>query len=252
MVTLESGRSRSSLSDGTPSDTRFWALVPAAGAGLRMGSAIPKQYLSLAGRPVLAHTLDRLCAHPKVSGVLVGIAADDAHWPTLRYRHRKFLGAFVGGQERMHTVLNGLAALGEQARDADWVLVHDAVRPCVRAEDIDALIEKGAHGDGALLAVPVADTVKRVDAQQRVLETVARDGLWRALTPQMFRLTALRAALEAARAQALVLTDEAAAMERSGALPWVVHGHGDNIKITLPEDLPLAELYLQRQAQGHV
>ncbi len=229
----------------------IWGLIPAAGAGLRMQAAVPKQYLPLRGRPVILQTLERLCHYPRLSGVMVGISSGDRHWQaheTEAERLPKFLGTYPGGDTRAHTVVNGLKALGAHAHDSDWVLVHDAVRPCVRLADIDALVNViETNGDGGLLALPVADTVKRADAAGRVRETVSREGLWRALTPQMFRIGPLRAALEKVLAKGGEITDEAAAIEMAGGHPRLVAGHADNIKITLPGDLVLAELFLKQQ-----
>ncbi len=229
----------------------IWALVPAAGTGARMQSAVPKQYLPLLDRPVLQHTLECLCAHAQVRGVLVGISADDAHWRDLAAKLApltKLLGTFAGGATRAQTVLNGLHLLQGRAQADDWVMVHDAVRPCLRASDLDRLIAAVKdHADGGLLALPVSDTVKRADETTRVVETVPRANLWRALTPQMFRLGKLRHALERALAEGADVTDEAAAIEAAGGRPMLVAGHPDNIKITVPEDLPLAELFLRQQ-----
>lgn len=216
-----------------------------------MQAAVPKQYLSLRGRPVLLHTIERICAHPRIDGVLVGVGARDSHWATVKDRctaFSKFLGSFPGGDERAHTVLNGIDALSARAQDQDWVMVHDGVRPCVRHADIGRLIDTVGEGNaGALLAVAVNDTVKRTDAAGNVLETVPRTGLWRALTPQMFRVADLRRALQAALARGGEITDEAAAVEQIGLRPRVVPGQVDNIKITFPADLALAELILSHQ-----
>jgi len=229
----------------------IWALVPAGGQGLRMQAPLPKQYLPLLGRPVILHTLERLCTHPRVRGVMVGISDQDRHWQALipmLANLPKFLGKYSGGETRAHTVLNGLKALSKHTKSDDWVLVHDAVRPCARHADIDKLIAAvGNDREGGLLALPVSDTVKRVDNEGRVVETVRREGLWRAATPQMFRIGALVTALESALKQNIEITDEASAVEAAGGHPRVVAGHADNIKVTLPEDLALAELYLKQQ-----
>ena len=218
-----------------------------------MQAPLPKQYLSLLGRPIILHTLERLCTHPRVCGVMAGISDQDRHWPALipmLMNLPKFLGKYSGGETRAHTVLNGLKALAKHAKAEDWVLVHDAVRPCVRHADIDKLIAAvGNDQEGGLLAFPVSDTVKRADNEGRVVETVWREGLWRAATPQMFRISALVSALENALKQELEITDEASAIEAAGGYPRVVTCHADNIKITLSEDLALAELYL-KQRQG--
>ncbi len=228
---------------------RHWALIPAAGVGKRMGSSIPKQYLPLAGRPVIAHALATLLDHPRIAGAVVAIGAEDEWWPTVAAELTaiKPLWVITGGAERCHSVTNGLEALRERVDPADWVLVHDAARPCLRCEDLDRLLAKLA-GDpvGGLLAVPVRDTLKQVDAAGRVAATVDRSRLWHALTPQMFRLGMLREALGAALRRGLLVTDEAAAMEAAGFAPRLVEGRADNLKITQPEDLALAEFYLTR------
>ncbi|MHB8621909.1 MAG: 2-C-methyl-D-erythritol 4-phosphate cytidylyltransferase [Sulfuricaulis sp.] len=230
---------------------RIWALVPAGGQGLRMQAALPKQYLPLLGRPVIWHSLERLGAHPRIHGVLVGISRQDNSWQTLAAeieRLPKFRGKYTGGDTRARTVLNGLQELLKHAQLDDWVLVHDAVRPCVRRMDIDKLISTVASGEqGGLLAFSISDTVKRVDYDGRVLETVNRTGLWRAATPQMFRIKSLIQALERAMGNGIEITDEASAIEAAGGHPRVVACHLDNIKITLPEDIALAELYMKQQ-----
>lgn len=216
-----------------------------------MQASQPKQYLSLLGRPVILHTLERLCTHPRVRGVMVGVSDQDRHWQALismLANLPKFLGKYSGGETRAQTVLNGLKALGKHAKSEDWVLVHDAVRPCVRHADIDKLIDAvGNDQEGGLLAFPVSDTVKRVDNDGRVVETVRREGLWRAATPQMFRIGVLTSALESTLKLGSEITDEASAIETIGGHPRVVGCHADNIKVTLPEDLALAELYLKQQ-----
>lgn len=232
-----------------PSGPRYWALVPAAGSGRRMASDVPKQYLRIGDRTVLEHTLDALYACPRLAGLVVVTAADDPHWPAVaaRYAHQVLLTA-PGGTERSDSVLSGLAVLAAQADDTDWVLVHDAARPCLQRDDIERLLDTLADDPvGGLLGVPVADTMKQVDANARVETTVSRDALWHALTPQMFRLGALRAALEQAQARALTVTDEASAIEQAGQRPRMVAGRRDNIKVTLPADLGLAAYFLQHK-----
>ena len=226
-------------------EPRYWAVVPAAGVGRRMGSAIPKQYLSLAGLSVIVRTLDTLLSHPRISGVAVAIGADDLWWNSIRLDTGKPLLRVNGGEERCHSVLNALYALRERAAPEDWVLVHDAVRPCLRSTDLDVLMETLKDDPvGGLLAVPVRDTMKRANADGRVSATVDRAALWHALTPQMFRLHVLLNALEQALEQGLLVTDDAAAVEALGLAPRLVEGRADNIKITRPEDLALAEFYL--------
>jgi len=231
------------------SDTaRIWAVVPAAGKGSRMGADRPKQYLELAGRTVLEHTLRCLLAEPRIAGIVVPFAPDDVDGPRIAASLGPRVIATLGGAERCHSVLNGLDALPAAAAD-DWALVHDAARPCLRAGDLAKLIEQLA-GDrcGGILAVPVRDTLKRCAPDGAIEHTVDRNQLWHALTPQMFRLSVLRDALRAALAAQRLVTDEAQAVELAGFVPRVVEGHADNIKITRPEDLPLADYYLRNQA----
>ena len=227
-----------------------WAVVPAAGAGKRMGSATPKQYLPLLGRPIIAHTLMALLQHPRIDGALVVVDPEDDRWPAVaaELETAKPLLHAVGGAERCHSVSNGLDALRDRAAPSDWVLVHDAARPCLTAEDLDRLLAGLADDPvGGLLATPVRDTLKWADLAGRVAMTVDRSRLWHALTPQMFRLDPLRAALRSALARGLLVTDEAAAMEAAGFAPRLVEGRADNIKITRPEDLALAEFFLGRR-----
>jgi 2-C-methyl-D-erythritol 4-phosphate cytidylyltransferase len=225
----------------------IWAVLPAAGRGTRFGGGIPKQYLDIAGRPLIAHTLDALLAHPRVSGAVVALAADDQRWPGWTSLHGKPVLRCAGGGERADSVLAALRALPAEVPGDSLVLVHDAARPNLRGGDIDRLIAAAqGHADGALLAVPVRDTLKRADDRLRVAATEPRDGLWRALTPQAFRRAALTAALEGARDAGIVATDEAMAMERMGARPALVEGREDNIKVTTPADLALVEFLLTR------
>ncbi|MCK7582512.1 MAG: 2-C-methyl-D-erythritol 4-phosphate cytidylyltransferase [Chromatiales bacterium] len=225
---------------------RYWAMVPAAGTGKRMGSVVPKQYLPLLGRPVIAHTLATLLQHPRIEGVVVAVDAKDEWWPAVATSldTAKPLLSVSGGTERCHSVLSGLETLRERALSSDWVLVHDAARPCLALEDLDRLLTDLADDPvGGLLAVPVRDTLKQADSAGRVAATVDRSRLWHALTPQMFRLGMLHDALRAALARGLLVTDEAAAMEAAGFTPRLVEGRADNLKITRPEDLALAEFF---------
>ncbi len=234
----------------SPRESRIWAVVPAAGIGRRMGEDRPKQYLPLAGRTVIEWALDRLLGLPGLSGAVLAISGDDPFWPELAYRAPVPLETVAGGEQRATSVLNALDRLAERADPGDWVLVHDAARPCLRPSDVETLCRTvGQGGAGGLLAVPVRDTVKRDDGAGHVAETVDRRGLWRALTPQMFPLGPLRDALRAALAGAAVVTDEASAMEAAGHRPRLVEGAADNIKITHPADLGLAELYLRGQGE---
>jgi len=225
---------------------RCWVVVPAAGVGRRMASAVPKQYLPLNGRPVIEHTLNVFLEHPRIDGVCVALSEDDGWWETIGCRNHPRLLRAPGGAERCHSVLHGLERLASQAEDRDWVLVHDAARPCLRREDLDLLLDELQDDPvGGLLGVPVHDTVKRVVAGNQVEATVPREGLWRAYTPQMFRFALLKKALSDALIEGALVTDDASAMELAGFRPRMVEGHADNIKITRPEDLPLAAFYLR-------
>jgi 2-C-methyl-D-erythritol 4-phosphate cytidylyltransferase len=226
-----------------------WAIIPAAGVGKRMGAAIPKQYLQLTGRPVIDHTLERILLHPRIDGVYVALGEDDGWWEDTEFAGHPDLVRVAGGAERCHSVLNALDALLDRAAADDWVLVHDAARPCVRRGDITRLIDTLAeHPVGGLLGMPVRDTMKRTDAAGLVEHTVERANLWHAFTPQMFRVGPLHEALRGALAAGVTVTDEASAMERAGQRPLMVEGSPDNLKITRPEDLALAGYYLSVQA----
>jgi 2-C-methyl-D-erythritol 4-phosphate cytidylyltransferase len=228
----------------------YWAVVPAAGSGRRMATEVPKQYLPLHDRTVLEHSLNALFSCETIEGVVLALAPGDAWWPEIASRVAgKNLACVDGGEERCHSVLNALRHLGGFAEQGDWVLVHDAARPCVRAEEINTLIETvGEDPCGGLLGVPASDTMKRSGADGRVSETIDRQALWHAQTPQMFRLGLLQSALEQALEQGRLVTDESAAVEMAGHRPCLVRGRTDNIKITVPSDLALAEFYLQGQS----
>lgn len=225
----------------------YWGVVPAAGVGQRMGAECPKQYLEIRGRTVIEHTLDRLLTAERLSGVMVALGKDDAYWPDLPHSRHPRVRTTEGGKERADSVLAALQALSAEAADDDWVLVHDAARLCLTLVDIDRLIDQVRdHPVGGILALPSSDTLKRVE-QGEILATIDRRQVWRALTPQMFRLGALREALRDAARRQITVTDEASAMELRGLRPLIVEGRPDNIKITRPEDLPLAEFFLERQ-----
>jgi len=231
----------------------LYCVVPAAGRGARMGGDLPKQYLPLAGKPLLQHTLERLLGHPRIAGVVVALAAADPYWPALRLPAGKPLLTVTGGSERADSVLAGLHRLLELGVPAtQCVLVHDAARPCLRHADITRLIELAVPAGGGLLAVPLRDTLKRADAQQRCIATEPRESRWRAQTPQLFPLGALRAALEAAQRAQCIVTDEAMAMELAGQYPLLVEGSEDNLKVTTPADLVVAEHLLAGSDAGPV
>lgn len=215
-----------------------WAVVPAAGSGRRFGGALPKQYVEIHGLPVIDHTLQRLCSHPGVRGVVVVVSAGDPHWTGVRECLGRPVLTAPGGAERADSVLAGLMALPASVAPDDLVLVHDAARPNLAHADLDRLLTvAGAHAVGALLAAPVRDTLKRTGPTGDSLGTQPREGLWRALTPQVFRRAGLERALSAAAAAGIAVTDEAMAMERLGLFPALVEGREDNIKLTTPSDL---------------
>ena len=230
------------------SDRQVWAIVPAAGIGARMLADRPKQYLVLDDKTVIEHTLYRLASHPQITGLIVAIAEDDPYWPTITLPLNCPVHVVSGGKERADSVFNALQHLSSFCQADPWVLVHDAARPCLRHQDIDQMLLKlMSHKVGGILGIPVNDTVKRINAEDEIIDTVCRQGLWRASTPQMFRLQALKSALDRAKQQQLIVTDEASAMELAGLQPMMVEGHSDNIKITVPQDLALASLFLQLQ-----
>lgn len=226
--------------------TKFWAVVPAAGVGKRMQADRPKQYLPLANQTVIEHTLSRLLQADVFTAVVVAISIEDPYWPTLTIsKHANILTA-PGGKERADSVLSGLRFIREQAADDDWVLVHDAARPCLTTEDINLLINTLVDDAvGGILALSSHDTLKNVQ-DTSIHGTLDRSHIWRALTPQMFRYGMLKSALEAAEGNPAI-TDEASALELQGYQPKIVEGRPDNIKITRPEDLPLALFYMEQQ-----
>jgi len=238
-----------------PSDKQYWAIIPAAGVGKRMGTKIPKQYLPLCGKTVLEQTLSIFLKHPDINGIIIAVTEGDPYWQEIsaNYNHsndaahtpdNKPVLVAAGGAERCHSVLNALTELSKHAAVNDWVLVHDAARPCLTSGDIDRLIgQLSKTSSGGLLGLPMADTVKRCDKNLQVIETVERSELWRALTPQMFPLKLLKDALEQAINNNALVTDEASAIELQGLKPQMVEGQPGNIKITHPGDLQLAELF---------
>ncbi|MDH5785431.1 MAG: 2-C-methyl-D-erythritol 4-phosphate cytidylyltransferase [Chromatiales bacterium] len=226
---------------------KYWAIIPAAGVGKRMKADRPKQYLMLNERTVLEQTLSIFNHHSKIAGIVVIVTKGDPYWAELNIKTGKTLLVADGGAERCHSVLNGLELLQHHADNNDWVLVHDAARPCLRQADIDHLINELENDEvGGILAVPVRDTMKRDDGKGRISHTEDRNGMWHALTPQMFPLGLLRDSLQQALADGFEVTDEASALEHAGKPPKLVEGHADNIKITRPEDLALAAFFLQQ------
>ncbi|TAN46707.1 MAG: 2-C-methyl-D-erythritol 4-phosphate cytidylyltransferase [Methylococcaceae bacterium] len=234
------------LQISTPVTPRCWGIVPAAGVGKRMAADRPKQYLPLLGKTVIEHTLERLLAAGVWAGIVVAVSPEDPYWPDLPIAGHPLIHTAPGGKERADSVFNALEYLQNQAHDEDWALVHDAARPCITASDVQRMITRLQHEPvGGILALPVHDTLKRVSGDA-ITATIDRSTIWRALTPQMFRLGALREALREAAANGSLVTDEASALELKGLQPKIVEGRPDNLKITRPEDLALAAFYLEQ------
>jgi 2-C-methyl-D-erythritol 4-phosphate cytidylyltransferase len=242
----------------------IWCIVPGGGKGKRMGADIPKQYLMIAGKTVAEHTLEKLCRVPQIREVIVAVAEDDSAWPALLARLSgkssgkpseksperppEKIRRACAGKERVHSVLNALNAIADRAGADDWVMVHDIARPCVHPDDIARLIgQLQGNPWGGLLAAPVTDTLKRAAVDFSVAETIKRENVWRAFTPQMFRYGILIRAIESALAKGLIVTDESSAIEHIGGTVSLIEGRTDNIKITRPEDLLLAEFFLSHQ-----
>ncbi len=227
---------------------RYWAVIPAAGGGVRMGSGKPKQYLPLHGRTLLEWSLAPFLEAEWVDGVVVVLPRSDAGFAQLPIARHPRIVTTVGDSARAESVLAGLEAVAARTRAFRevHVLVHDAARPCVQAADIDRLCEEADDEHGGILALPVSDTLKR-SKQSRIAETVDRSAFWRAQTPQLFRLNLLVQALKDCSAHGVEVTDEASAMERRGYRPRLVRGSEANIKVTYPEDLLLAQFWLQQQ-----
>ena len=232
---------------------RLVAVVPAAGIGRRMGGSVPKQYLSLAGKTVIEHAIQPLCNHPDIEKIVVAVGADDGHWPDLAIAGHPKVHRVDGGEERCHSVLNALNWLSDENYSDALVMVHDAARPCLTTDDLNCLIAAArCEDDGVLLGVPVRDTIKKVikgstEGSKAIDKTIDRSLLWRAQTPQMFDLQRLTKVLHQAIDQNLMVTDDASAMELAGFSPVMVEGSEQNIKMTTPEDLALAEYYLAKR-----
>jgi 2-C-methyl-D-erythritol 4-phosphate cytidylyltransferase len=219
-----------------------WAVIPAAGIGSRMGSAIPKQYLGFHGKTVIEHTLDRLLAQTEIDGAILVLDEDDRRWERLGYEASKPLFIAAGGNERQHSVYSGLTTLQYRCGDDCIALVHDAVRPLVSSRDLSRVIQAAReHPAGAILAAPVTDTLKLENRNGEIGSTLSREGLWRALTPQVFHLQPLLQAHKRVIDEERQVTDDAEAVELAGYAPRLVSGSAINLKITMPEDLSLAE-----------
>ena len=227
--------------------TRLWAVVPAAGSGSRFSKTELKQYQYIQNRTVLEHTVNRLNTLD-LAGCVLAIGENDNFARTLSFDHKEKLHFCLGGVERVNSVFNALIYLSDIADEDDWVLVHDAARPCVTQENLQLLVNTAiAHNQSAILAIPVRDTLKLVHTENQIEKTVSRELLWQAQTPQMAKLKILKNALETALANDIVITDEASALEYINQAVQVVQGRSDNIKITYADDLELARLILQSQ-----
>jgi 2-C-methyl-D-erythritol 4-phosphate cytidylyltransferase len=228
---------------------KFVVIVPAAGVGKRMLSKCPKQYLIIDGMTILEHTVIRLLSHVRIDKVVIALGKDDEYFVDTSLSKNEKVSVVIGGEERVDSVLSALKSIDK--KEYPWVLVHDAARPCITHRDISALIENTlAINTGGLLAMPVRDTMKRsnrVHEKTLVKQTVERNELWHALTPQMYRSDELKGAIEQALLKRIELTDESSAMEYAGFGSALIEGRGDNIKITRPDDLALAEFILNKQ-----
>ena len=223
-----------------------WAVVPAAGVGKRMQADRPKQYLALKGKTVIEHTLERLINSQCFQAVSVAISVEDPYWPELAISKHPQVITAAGGKERADSVLSALKSLQGRAHEQDWILVHDAARPCLTTFDIQFLIQSLKDDPvGGILALPSHDTLKQVTGET-ITASVDRKQIWRALTPQMFRYAQLRDALQQTEGNPAI-TDEASALEILGLQPKIVEGRPDNLKITRPEDLALATFYMEQQ-----
>lgn len=239
---------------------KVWAVVPAGGVGARMCSDIPKQYMGLIGKSVLIHALERVCSVPSVFGAVVGISDQDQQWTSQKVATKKQIFTAKAGAERVDTVQNCLTKILEVGSDQDWALVHDAARPCVKVDEISELIARvlantrsdAQAADGGILAVPLSDTIKRASVNADIInETVPREALWRAMTPQLFKVGDLLQAIEHAKHEGVHITDDSSAMEAYGCKPLLVPCSPDNIKITLAEDINFAEMILNSQNKSH-
>jgi len=230
------------------STAQIHALIPAAGRGTRYGGAVMKQYLPVCGKAVLAHSISLFQFHPMVSGITVILAEGDQWFESSVGNLANIVETVVGGETRAQSVRNGLQHVKDNHPECDWVLIHDAARPCLSPVSLERLLEQGLQSaDGAILAMPVGDTLKRAGDDKEITDTVDRRGLWAAQTPQLFPTEALASAIDAAHRDGRKLTDEASAMEFAGAKPKLVMGSVANIKITHPTDLAIAEALLGRK-----
>ena len=226
----------------------FWCVIPAAGSGRRAGGRVPKQYRPLLGKPLLIRTMERIASHPRIAGLVVALPRVDPYWPGLVMCAGKPVRTCAGGAERTDSVRSGLECLEGTLDPRSWVLVHDAARPCVSHDELTSLIDSGtSHPVGAILAAPVHDTLKRSDDNHAIDATVPRENLWRAFTPQLFRLGELLGAMRSAASSGQAWTDESKLLELQGKKPLLIEGSEDNLKITAAGDFARAERILRAQ-----
>ncbi len=226
-------------------NAKYWVVIPAAGVGARMGVDKPKQYITFDNKTIIEYTIDCFLHRNEIEKIVVAISSKDEYWPDLAISKNKKILTAPGGNERYQSVLNSLHALAGKAKEDDWVLVHDAARPCLNQSAIDRLIKNlKTHEVGGILALPCRDTMKRVNEQGEIVKTVERQSLWHAQTPQMFKYRKLVNAIEEALQDNVIVTDESMAIERIGYQPLIIEGHHENIKITHKDDLQYLELYL--------
>ena len=227
--------------------SKYWVVIPAAGVGSRMGVDKPKQYISINNKTIIEHTIDCFIDREEIEKIVIAISKEDEFWPTLAISNHDKIVTAPGGEERYQSVLNSLQALSGKTENNDWVMVHDAARPCLNQSAIDRLIiELRTHDVGGILAMPCRDTMKRANDAGEIDKTVERDSLWHAQTPQMFKYGMLLSAIEDALKNKTVVTDESMAIERMGFKPMLVPGHQENMKLTHKDDLEPLKAYLDR------
>ena len=231
----------------------YWAIIPAAGTGTRMKSTIPKQYLKLNNKEIIVHSINKLLSATIFSKIMVVLAQSDKYFEKLKISNNDYVTTTIGGYQRYNSVINGIKEIQKTQKYSldDWILVHDAARPCLNKNDINLLINKLQHDEvGGVLGYPASDTIKIVDQQCNIQHTPDRSVLWHAVTPQMFRMGVLLESLEYCIKRNIAVTDEASAVECSGYEPKIFSGSIGNIKVTTQEDILLAEYYLQQTKEN--
>ena len=230
-------------------NNRLWVVIPAAGIGKRMGVDIPKQYITVCDKAIIEHTVEKFTSRNDLQGILVALSNSDQHWSTLELSKNNKITTVTGGEERYKSVYNALCSLKNKAGDDDWILVHDAVRPCITTFEIDQFIADLDHlnGIGGILALPCFETMKKANTNHEIEETIDRKFIWHAQTPQMFRYKKLFLAIEKIMNENIFITDEAMAMELAGYKPMLIQGTHSNIKITDQNDLKYLESFLKQE-----